>query len=121
MNNFEKLLNFDNYLKLQTDSWTGSIAPNPIYTIGTVDLIFVHHVCGYQHLVQSNDSVCYDWPIKMLKKIARVTDGRKYYASFYRIVVAKNLGCTMSHSIINDTPAEKLKSLMIPHNEIIDE
>ena len=102
LENFRKLLKSDSYLKQQAELLTGKYCSNPNCTLDTVHLAFLHDVCGYQFLLHSNDSLCYNWPIKILEKIAYATNVRKYYDSSYGTGLAENFGCAISHVIIED-------------------
>ena len=100
--NRTKLIKSDSYFKKQAEVLTGKYCNETKCSITVDDVLALYEICGFQLLFNKNDSFCWDWPIKLLQKLAYATDVMKYYDSSYGTGYAENLGCGLSRVIIEE-------------------
>ena len=100
--NRSKLVSSDMYLKNQANALTKKFCHKPGCVIDVQDVLKLYEMCGLQYLYTKHDSLCSDWPMKLLEKLAYVTDVTKYYDSSYGTGMAEDLACGMTGILVED-------------------
>ena len=100
--NRQNLVFSDPYIRNQTTNLTARYCYKRRCAISEDDVLKLHDICGSQLLYSGNDSLCSDWPIKLLEKLAYATDVMKYYDSSYGTGLAELSACGMTGIVMED-------------------